>query len=113
MSKQQTLAYMRKKRFGGLWEEVMNRDGWKCRGCGITNEEHLKRYGISLTIDHMDGRGRYVDMPNNTLENLQILCLRCHGAKDGWKNGKYSEYGISLGLKFEIIRREKPTAGLN
>lgn len=75
---------MRKKRFGGLWDEVMERAGWKCEGCGMTNDEHIRQYGRNLTIDHIDGQGRYADIPNNTMENLQVLCLKCHGAKDAW-----------------------------
>jgi hypothetical protein len=46
----------------------------------------------NLTIDHIDGNGRNSKQPNNELSNLQTLCSKCHGSKDGKKGGrKYDE----------------------
>ena len=43
-----------------------------------------------LTIHHIDGKGRnYIERglkPNNSLENLLLLCRHCHGFIDGKKN---------------------------
>ena len=62
---------------GGLREQVLERDGRKCVRCGMTAEEHAKRWNRPITIDHKNK-----DRKDNTMENLQTLCLRCHGSKD-------------------------------
>lgn len=76
---------MHRKRFGGLRDDVLKRDDYKCLGCGMTNDEHIQLWNRNLTIDHIDGKGRYSDFPHNSLDNLQTLCLRCHGRKDSAK----------------------------
>lgn len=69
-------------RFGGMRQQVLERDGWVCVKCGMTQETHFVLFNRSLTIDHIDGKGRHSFNPNNSLVNLQTLCLRCHGKKD-------------------------------
>lgn len=73
---------MHNKRFGGLRDEVLKRDNYQCIICKMTNKEHRELWKRDLTIDHKDGNGRYSDMKNNSINNLQTLCLRCHGRKD-------------------------------
>lgn len=77
-----SIKYMHKKRFGGLREQVIQRDGEECVECGMTREEHKNEWGRDITVDHHDGAGRYSDEPNHDLANMQTLCLRCHGRKD-------------------------------
>ena len=74
-----------KYQFGGNTKAVLERDGYKCVVCGMTNEEHKAKWGVRITIDHIDNKGRYVPpkQKNNALDNLQTLCRRCHGSKDG------------------------------
>lgn len=75
--------------FGGLRNEVYERDGYKCIMCGMSMDDHIKKYHVRLSIDHKDGNGRYSQIKNNVLDNLQTLCLHCHGKKDGHsKKGK-------------------------
>ena len=74
-----------KFRFGGNLIKVLERDGYKCLKCGMTDKEHHKIYKRSITVDHIDGKGRNSKSPNNELSNLQTLCLICHGKKDGGK----------------------------
>jgi Sigma-70, region 4./HNH endonuclease. len=62
---------------GGLRERVLQRDGYRCVRCGMTAEEHMARWGRPITVDHIDK-----DRTHNSLDNLQTLCLRCHGSKD-------------------------------
>lgn len=49
-----------------------------CVVCGMTEEEHKARYGISLHVDHIrplsDGNGLDVD-------NCVILCRSCNSSK--------------------------------
>ena len=54
----------------------------KCNICGSTE---------NLAIHHIDGNGRHNEengnLVNNSLENLQLLCKRCHGSvhsKEYW-----------------------------
>lgn len=75
--------------FSGNREKAIMRDGGKCISCGITREEHIRKYGFDITVDHIDGNGRYNDksLRNSILENLQTLCVSCHGKKDGGRHG--------------------------
>lgn len=70
-------------RFCGNKIKALTRDGFKCVKCSMTNEEHLAKYKCSLSVDHIDGNGRYSKVKNHSLDNLQTLCMSCHGAKDG------------------------------
>ena len=62
---------------GKLREAVLIRDGRKCVRCGMTEAEHLAKWNRPITVDHRDK-----DRSRNTMENLQTLCLSCHGKKD-------------------------------
>jgi 5-methylcytosine-specific restriction endonuclease McrA len=73
-----------KTRFGfNATEYVQDK---KCVSCGISNEEHLMRYKERLHIDHVNNDGRKNQRmglkPNNSFENLQVLCRSCHVSKD-------------------------------
>jgi hypothetical protein len=75
--------------FGGARSLVINRDNHKCAKCGMTEEEHIKKWGKKITIHHIDGNGRKVKTKNNDLLNLITLCLKCHGREDSlrrWRN---------------------------
>ena len=71
-----------KDRFGGMREVVLERDEYKCVLCGMTNDEHIKKWGREITVDHIDGSGRNSNTKNNNLDNLRTLCLVCHGKYD-------------------------------
>jgi len=73
-----------KHEFGGNREIAIQRDGEKCVKCGMTRQQHKDAFGRDITVDHIDGKGRYTlkSNKNNTLDNLQTLCLSCHGKKD-------------------------------
>ena len=90
------IVYQHLLRFGGIREKVLSRDGYKCVMCGMTREEHYKVFNRDLSIDHIDHQGRYSDIQNNEMDNLQTLCLRCHGAKDAIQHGRYSVYLVNL-----------------
>lgn len=68
--------------FGGNRKRVLERDGYKCIVCGMTDEEHRKKWGRGITIDHFDGFGRNSKIKNNDMDNLYTMCLSCHGRKD-------------------------------
>lgn len=62
---------------GGLRKAVLERDGYACVRCGMTDEEHRRIWQRPITVDHKDKNRRH-----NAMGNLQTLCLRCHGNKD-------------------------------
>lgn len=76
-------------RMGENWESqraaALDRDGAKCRDCGMTREEHTERWGRDLCVHHRRPRDDFLDGEEDTLppeandlENLITLCLRCH-----------------------------------
>ena len=61
----------------GQRRHILERDAYQCVRCGLTDAEHKARWGRPITIDHIDK-----DRARNTDDNLQTLCLTCHGNKD-------------------------------
>jgi len=68
--------------FGGNKMFALERDGFKCVLCGMTDKEHRSRWNRGITVDHIDGNGRNSKHKNHELSNLQTLCCVCHGKKD-------------------------------
>lgn len=95
------LKYMHYKSTGGLRFVVLERDGWKCVRCGMNNDEHVFKFGVSLTIDHINK-----NRTDNFLRNLQTLCLSCHSKKDGLENQfKKGKSTWNKGLKYTFEER--------
>ena len=63
--------------------EVYERANRKCQKCGEVND---------LTIHHLDGNGRNNAenglSVNNEIDNLILICRRCHGSIHGKEHGK-------------------------
>lgn len=56
-------------------ETVLERDGRRCRFCGVTEEQHEDEHGRSLDIHHIvPRRANGSDNP----ENLMAVCQSCH-----------------------------------
>jgi hypothetical protein len=52
-----------------------DRDGWECRFCGITNEEHQEEHGRAIEAHHIiKDNDNGADSP----ENLITVCRPCH-----------------------------------
>lgn len=92
-----------KSLFGGNRERVILRDGEKCVECGMTREEHKRKWGRDITVDHIDGNGRNVSVrkKNNNMDNLQTLCLSCHGSKDTPINSISKEIVIKIRKEYK------------
>ncbi len=82
---------------GGLRGEVLLRDGYRCVRCGMTDHEHKQRWNRPITVDHIDKNRK-----NNTMGNLQTLCLPCHGNKDLIQSLRQQRIAI---FREEIITR--------
>ena len=78
-------------------ETVMSRDGHACVRCGMTDKKHKEKWDRPITIDHKNK-----DRSDNSLDNLQTLCLSCHGRKDNtnYRREKATKH------KEEILRRK-------
>lgn len=68
---------------GQAWErirlEVIASQGAKCQNCGMTNEQHKKKYRRSLTVHHIRPFRLSLD---NSHGNLKTLCLPCHSREE-------------------------------
>ena len=68
--KAENLERYYKRKYGGQYQIVLERDGFSCTKCGKSHH---------LTIHHIDGNGYFSKTPNNSLDNLTTLCTSCHG----------------------------------
>lgn len=76
---------------------VRFRDGNRCTECGLTNEEHLERYGRLLEVHRLTPGSPY------SVKECVTLCKPCHGPKPKRPRGTYPKentryVGISLAL---------------
>lgn len=88
------------REYSGNRYKTLERDGYKCVNCGMSWEQHLEIYNSELNVDHIDR-----DRKNNSLDNLQTLCLVCHGKKHseegsvGWFKKGNVPHNKKLGSK--------------
>lgn len=59
----------------GRRKEVLRRDGYTCRGCGVSS---TRVDGIPFDVDHVIPK---LDGGSHELSNLQTLCRACHAEK--------------------------------
>ena len=61
---------------GDLKWQALVRDGFHCRGCGVTVTSKTSQ------ADHTEPVNRFANLEMaNSLDNIQTLCLRCHKLK--------------------------------
>jgi len=59
-------------RIARVKKAVRDRDGQKCRDCGMTKEAHIEKYGKQLEVHRLQAGSPY------TLEGCITLCFTCH-----------------------------------
>lgn len=72
---------------GPNWKQqrtkALKRDGYKCIVCGMTNDEHMEKYGNGLHVNHIEP---YHNINNykiaNRLSNLESLCVTHHSQRE-------------------------------
>jgi hypothetical protein len=70
---------------GQVKRAVRKRDGYCCTKCGMTNAEHLKRYGSQLEVHRLEPGSAY------TVDGCVTLCKGCHGAEPKLAPGEKSD----------------------
>jgi len=63
------------ERWGQIREKVLERDGYECRFCGMSDKEHGEENGAGLDVHHIIPRK---DGGEDTIRNLVALCRSCH-----------------------------------
>lgn len=84
---------------------VRERDGYKCTQCGVTDDEHVARYGRRTEVHRIVPGSLY------SLKGCVLLCRDCHypqprrkrGVKD--KENKQREITVSLGKNPHVVLR--------
>lgn len=75
--------------FGENWREQrqkrLERDGYRCVICGVTQEAHRDAHGCGLHVHHITPRRTFDDPDRaNRVSNLRTLCLPHHNMVEGW-----------------------------
>lgn len=68
------------------WQEsrsqALERDGYQCQSCGMTEKEHQERFDTGLNVHHQTDLAEFEDSGKaNSLHNLETLCAKCHGGE--------------------------------
>lgn len=64
-------------------ERARKRDGYKCRHCQMSQEEHLARWRRKLEVHHIVPFNQFTNYKKaNTASNLVALCTSCHATAD-------------------------------
>lgn len=76
------------EKFGSMWHKIrekrLEEDDKQCVVCGLTQEEHIERYGRELDVHHVTPRREFYKCDDKTIDdaneidNLRTLCREHH-----------------------------------
>jgi hypothetical protein len=86
-------------------ERVLERDGYECRFCGKTDEEHIEETDRGLDVHHIIPES---DGGRDTMRNLVALCRSCHRTMETLHGQAVGEIADDSGLRegLKEARRE-------
>jgi len=65
-------------------KDALERDGYECQSCGMTESEHQDKFSQSLHVHHKIPVGDFEDFETaNQLSNLITYCAGCHRRIEG------------------------------
>lgn len=74
--------------WAGIRAKIIERDGGKCRCCGIDRVECKARYGRDLDVDHIEPFHNFIRLSEaNRPGNLMTLCASCHRKAEAKRTG--------------------------
>lgn len=96
-------------RWGKKRDEVLKRDNYKCVKCGLTREEHFKKYGKDIIVYNPNVKNRknrkYIE---DDIKELITVCLSCQGVlRVKHRSKDYSNCGGKFGMKKETLKEER------
>ncbi len=68
-------VYRQGKLCSGKWHETLQQAEYSCQVCGLSSTTSKSD---GLVVHHLDGNGAYMNIPNNDLDNLMVVCRKCH-----------------------------------
>ncbi|MGM7319831.1 HNH endonuclease, partial [Idiomarina sp. ST10R2A5] len=62
----------------------LERDGYCCQSCGLSQEDHIEKTGQGLHIHHIIPASEFDDAKSrNDESNLVAMCSSCHSNWEG------------------------------
>lgn len=103
--KEKNRAYVDRRRVGMTADQLKNA---VCECCGITNDEHIAKYGHRLTVHHGTNTGRHniAKGENPIHEDLHILCRSCHSTIGNITHRDYSNQSEVLKKAWKTRRKK-------
>ena len=73
--------------YGPNWQSqrhrALERDEYKCQGCGMGMSTHVEKYDVGLHVHHITPAREFDDYEKqNAIENLVTLCAVCHKTRE-------------------------------
>ena len=90
-------------RFRHSRPKVIERDGGKCRFCGMTNEQHREEHTNGLHVHHIVPRKTG---GSDRVENLITVCKECHLTLERTHERGIEEIKRSMGDRFKQLEKE-------
>ena len=93
---------------GAEWDtlkrRIVERDGFKCQDCGMTEEQNLEKSKQPLHVHHLNP---YRDSHDNSPSNLITLCVSCHAKREGTVNPRFLHFGGASFIEVPIVELER------
>lgn len=83
-------------------------DNAVCERCGMTNAEHIEKYGCRLNVHHGQNTGRH-NISNGKAPihtDLHFLCQSCHTTVGNLTHRDYSNYSEALKKAWKTRRKK-------